>query len=294
MSTTLQTQYDLDLWPANMHFAERLAAYRRDGFTIFRGLHPTERLRAWCEAFPALSARTQFVGGNPNDLTNLLELAPELFLPAVADARLLDFAEAVMGPRVQLDSIHFRKDGSQSRERRLMPVDWHRDMNAVFPPIDGAYLHPLAVNVITYPHGLNDERGPLRVIPGSHVRRLEIPRAARGLPHPEEVLLRPEPGDVVFTHNGLWHSGTCNVTAQPRWFVSVYFHVNWLPPRDNHHGPNLTQLRHAARTRKDIRLLRLLGEDSRRLEREYSTGMEPEEQTWARWIGEERAHAETQ
>ena len=225
------------------------------------------------------------------DLTNLLELAPEHFLPAVADARLLDFAEAVMGPRVQLDSIHFRKDASQPLERRLQPVEWHRDMNAVFPPVDGAYLHPLAVNVITYPHGLTDDSGPFRLIPGSHLRRLEISPDLRFLPHPDEVLLCPEPGDVVFTHNGLWHSGSVNITDQPRWFVSVYLHVNWLPPRDNHHGPNFTQLRKQARAKKDVRLLRLLSEDPRRQEREHGTGMEPEEKTWARWLAQDRSNS---
>jgi hypothetical protein len=288
MNSTLQAQNETVVVPPEMTPEERLAAYRRDGFTIFRGIHPAERLRAWCDAFPGLSERASFLGGDPFDLTNLLELAPELFLPAVADPRLLDFAEAVMGPRVQLDSIHFRMDGSQPPERRLMPVEWHRDMNAVFPPADGAYLHPLAVNVITYPQGLNDDFGPLRVVPGSHVRRLEMSREERLRPHSEEVLLRPNPGDVVFTHNGLWHSGSVNVTTQPRWFVSVYFHVNWLPTRDNHHGPNLSQLRAKARAQKDRRLLRLLGEDERRLEHEHGTGMEPEERTWARWIAQDR------
>jgi hypothetical protein len=288
MTLTVLAEHKPDAAAHEMPMEARLAAYRRDGFTLFRAIHPAERLRAWCEAFPGLSERARFVGAHPTDLTNLLEVAPELFLPAVADSRLLDFAEAVMGPRVQLDSIHFRMDGPQPRERRLMPVEWHRDMNAVFPPADGAYLHPLAVNVITYPHGLTDDSGPLRVIPGSHVRRLELSRDERHRPHPEELLLRPAPGDVVFTHNGLWHSGTANVTSAPRWFVSVYFHVNWLPTRDNHSGPNLTLLRAKARAQKDRRLLRLLGEDDRRLEREHGTGMEPEERTWARWIAQDR------
>src|SRR5471030_101832 len=83
--------------------AERLRAYRRDGFTVFKGVHTRERLDAWLAAFPALSERAQFLGTQPNDLTDLLEHAPEFFLPAVADTGLLDFAEAVMGPRVQLD-----------------------------------------------------------------------------------------------------------------------------------------------------------------------------------------------
>jgi hypothetical protein len=267
---------------------ERLEAYRRDGFTIFKGLHPSERLRSWVAAFSALSARAAFLGRPTEDLTDLLEHAPELFLPAAADCALLDFAEAVMGPRVQLDSIHFRQDSSRPHDKRLTPVHWHRDMNSIFPPADGVYLHPFAVNCITYPNGLNDDTGPFRVIPGSHRRPMSIPHDERTKPHGQEILVRPEPGDVIFTHNGVWHSGTHNVSGQPRWFVSVYYHVNWLPPRDNHHGPNVTQLRHIARQRGDRRLLRLLGEDDRRLAREHATGMEPEEQSWARWLEQER------
>ena len=268
--------------------AQRLRAYRRDGYTVFKGVHSRERLDGWLAAFPALSERAQFLGTHPNDLTDLMEHAPELFLPAIADPGLLDFAEAVMGPRVQLDSIHFRHDATRPLEKRLMPVQWHRDMNAIFPPADGVYLHPLAVNCITYPLGLDDDYGPFRVIPGSHLRPMEIAHDQRTKPHPEEILLRPEPGDVIFTHNGVWHSGTHNVTGRPRWFVSVYYHVNWLPTRDNHQGPNLSRLRNQARARGDRRLLRLLGEDDRRLEREHTTGMEPEERTWARWIEQDR------
>ncbi len=267
---------------------ERLETYRRDGYTVFKSIHSRERLDEWVAAFPVLSNRARILGNDPGDITNLLEQAPELFLPAIADATLLDFAELVMGPRVQLDSIHFRQDASRALERRLLPVYWHRDMNAIFPPAEGVYLHPFAVNCITYPHGLNDDYGPFRVIPGSHLRRMEIPHEKRAHPHPEEILVRPEPGDVIFTHNGVWHSGTQNVSGRPRWFVSVYYHVNWLPTRDNHHGPNVSQLRSQARARGDRRTLRLFGEDDRRVQREHATGMEPEEQSWARWIEQDR------
>ena len=67
---------------------------------------------------------------------------------------------------------------------------------------------------------------------------------------------------------GLWHSGSANITDQPRWFVSVYLHVNWLPPRDNHHGPNFTQLRKQAFARtRTCACYVSLSEDPHRQER---------------------------
>src|SRR3954471_6375578 len=134
---------------AAMTADDRLADYRRDGFTVFPGLHAA-RVAAWREAYPTLRRRFNAPhGGDDGDLVDVVEMAPELFLDAVADPTVLDFAERVMGPRVQLDSVHFRLDPVVPAEQRLRPVHWHRDMDAQFPP-DGAYLHPLAINAITY------------------------------------------------------------------------------------------------------------------------------------------------
>ena len=55
MPATFQSHYDPDCWPASMTAEDRLAAYRRDGFTLFRDIHTAERLRNWCDVFPALS-----------------------------------------------------------------------------------------------------------------------------------------------------------------------------------------------------------------------------------------------
>jgi hypothetical protein len=267
---------------------ERLAAYRRDGFTVFPGLH-AGRVAAWREAYPALRRRFNAPhGGDDGDLVDLVELAPEQFLDAVADPAVLDFAERVMGPRVQLDSVHFRLDPVVPPEQRLRPVHWHRDMDAQFPP-EGAYLHPFAINAITYLQDLDDDLGPFRAIPGSHRRALAIAPRERQAPRPDEILLRPRAGDVIVTHNGLWHSGSCNVSGRPRFFLSCYYHVNWLPTRDNLAGPAVARIKAWARGRGDARLLRLFGEDPLRAQRMHATGMEPEDETWRRWRDEERA-----
>ena len=81
---------------------------------------------------------------------------------------LLDFAEAVMGPFVQMDNLTFIAFPSVSTAAAAGRVSgWHRDIWA-FKPTHAEYVPPLAANAITYLQNLTDEYGPLRVIPGSH------------------------------------------------------------------------------------------------------------------------------
>jgi hypothetical protein len=71
-----------------------LESFKRNGFTIFEGAHPAELLGRWLEAYDDL-CRSE---GESVWLVGTLEVDPELFLPAIANPEILDFAEAVMGP----------------------------------------------------------------------------------------------------------------------------------------------------------------------------------------------------
>ena len=125
--------------------------------------------------------------------------------PALADLlkehllnpHLLDFAELVMGPFVQLDSFEITGFPSRPAEQVNHVADWHRDAfnysdmwanhpsSAHFKP--HPYTAPTACNCLTYLQDMTGESGPLRVVPGSHLDFSHIPAQERDKPHPREV-----------------------------------------------------------------------------------------------------------
>jgi hypothetical protein len=217
-------------------------------------------------------------------------LAP-LAAEHVVDTRMLDFAERVMGPFVQLDS--FEVSGFPIREHGLRGrVDrWHRDAFNVTQTWAGysfeyvqalrPYTPPLACNCLTYLQPMNEETGPLRVIPGSHLDYTHIAKEDEHAPHPREALLDLEAGDMVYTHHELLHSGTWNISNQIRYFLSVYVCRIGLPHRDTFDLPAIHDILTSARARNDRRALRLFGQDHNFIGRE--------EEAWSRWVAEDRA-----
>ena len=149
-------------------------------------------------------------------------------------------------------------------------------------------MPPLACNAITYLQDLTEEFGPLRVLPGSHRNIVAITADKSNLPHPEEVIVPVEAGDVVFTHSALYHSGTPNYSGQPRFFFSLYYNKSWLKCRDNHNGPAVQTIVQKARSNEDRRLMRLFGEDPLLFTRANSGFSRDDEIMWNEWIEEDR------
>lgn len=261
-----------------------LEEYKEHGFTVFLGVYDDATMQSWREEHQRLCAiYDQWWFGN------MLEYAPRLMLPAVANPAILDFAEQVMGPSVQLDNLTLAGFQSVPAEQAAGKVSgWHRDRWGQVPR-SAAFERPLAINAICYLQDLTDEFGPLRVIPGSHRRPITIPPDERNRPHPEERLIHMRAGDVVVTHNYLIHSGTPNTSGNVRYFFSVYYNLTWLKHTDNHGGPRTQALLQEARKRHDRRLMRLLGVDEQLQARANSGFLFPDEQRWAEWAAEDRA-----
>lgn len=277
-----------------MTLDDHLEEYKRNGFTIFRGYMPSERVAEWRSAldpefdrlFPKRpdAPRARIVPLLGHKATR------PLARDHITNSVMLDFAERVMGPYVQLDS--FEVSGFPIREPDLKNhIDrWHRDAfnvtgmwaNYKFTYEQGLrpYTPPLACNCITYLQDMTPETGPLRVVPGSHLDYTEIPKENEFKPHPREQLVSLKAGDMVFTHNELLHSGTWNISNEYRYLLSVYVCRIGLPHRDTFDLPAIREVLDEARNRKDLRILRLFAEDNRFQERE--------ETAWHEMIEEDR------
>ena len=220
---------------------------------------------------------------------NMLEYAPRLMLPAVSNSTLLDFAQRVMGPFVQLDNVTLAAFPPVAPDVAAGGVSgWHRDRWGEVPR-GTDYQRPHAINAISYLQDLTPEYGPLRVVPGSHRRAVEIAPAERAKPHRDEQVLQLKAGDVALTHGNLIHSGTPNTSGKMRYFFSIFFNLSWLRHTDNFAGPNITELKNQARAAGDLRLLRLMGEDEQ-LEnaRQFLFFLDDDEAQWARWCEQDR------
>ena len=267
---------------------EHLAEFKRVGFTLFPGMLDAAWVGEMRAAFNAIADRIPTTDGSrPSVFVDMLEHQPRLVLRALANERLLDFAEMVVGPHVQLESITYRR--TQPDDDDAGPVlGFHRDMFAFFPD-DGVYHRPLLFNALSYLQDLTDDSGPLRIIPGSHMRALRITREEAKRPHPEEVIVYPKAGDVAVFHCSMLHSGSANRSGDYRYLFFLTLNHSWLKQRANFRGPVSQAVIAQARERNDRRLLRLLGVDDQFAQRANCGFLDPDEENWRRWIADDAA-----
>ena len=263
---------------------KRLAQYMRDGFTVFEGVYDEIQMQYWRDeqdrlesvsTAPYAQQRTWWFG-------NMLERAPHLMWPVVSNPLVLDFAEQVVGPFIQLDNLTLAAFPTKEKdEPDAQKCGWHRDRWGHMPT--GHYQRPMSLNAICYLQDLTDQSGPLRVIYGSHIEPVAMTEDERSQPHPCEKLLYLKAGDLVLTHSCLLHSGTPNISGAKRYFFSVYYNISWLKYTDTFDGPNCRQLIAWARERNDHRALRLLGQDDHLQSRANSGFQECDEERWIQW-----------
>lgn len=272
--------------------AYHVACFERDGYTHLTGVFTSEQVTEY-QRMRELAARDwRYTKGTtelPDAVDDLVERFPRSGLEAVAHPILLAFAEAVMGPVVQLDSAVLAADPPVEPNHRLEPVVWHRDRFGFFPL--GVYTRPHSIVLISYLQEMTDEVGPLRVIPGSHREPVAINLDARTTPHPAEVLVRTVPGDVVVVHHNVLHSGTRNVSDGERRFLGFIYNMSSLIQRDNFDGPNCQALIATARRTNNRRILRLLGQDPLVVPRQNSGFVQPHTTYWPTWHEEDERYA---
>ena len=263
---------------------ERLQDYRRDGYTLFERVFDETIVAALRDEMDRLEAAHEGQFAQPRSwwFGNVLERSPALMWPVVANEVLVGFAEAVFGPFVQLDNLTLAAFPPVGDSVEPSAVSgWHRDRWSHMP--NGRYERPLAVNAICYLQDLDEHNGPLRVVPDSHIQPEAIEAGEGQRAIRDERLLYPRAGDVVFTHNGLLHSGTPNRSSAKRYFMSIYYNHSWLKHTDTFDGPNCRQLIAWARRRGDHRALRLLGQDAHLQARGNSGFVRPDEERWRDW-----------
>ncbi len=273
-------------WDTTAHYEE----FKSQGFTVMKGMYSKEVLSGIAEKFYELREEEAALVDNGKLclISNMIERRPKLFLPIMANPAVIDLIELIIGPFVQIsDSVIFCMDPISHEEAQGKVNGWHRDRYSEVPS-DGVYHRPRGMNALCYLQDLTDEYGPLRVIPGSHMRAMTLEDSEKGVPHAEEVLIHIQAGDVVVFHNALLHSGSPNTSGKPRIHMGGSYIPTWMKPFDNHNGPNVQKLIKQARARNDHRMLRLFGVDDHMEKRMNSNFLKQDEVVWKEWAARDR------
>ena len=265
---------------------QHLEEFKTIGFTLFPKMLDDDWVAQMRAAFEEIADRIPNPDGSRSaTFVDVLEHKPDLVLSAMSNPRLLDFAEMIVGPHVQLESITYRRTAPQPADTKPV-LGFHRDMFAEFPQ-EGVYHRPLLFNALSYLQDLDDENGPLRILPGTHMKAMSLTPEERTQPHPDEVILYPQAGDIAVFHNAMLHSGTANYSDDHRYLFFLTMNHSWLKHRANYTGPVSESVKARARHTGNRRLLRLLGEDPLFVPRANSGFNEPDEEMWKKWIGED-------
>ena len=265
---------------------QHLEEFKTIGFTLFPKMLDDDWVAQMRAAFEEIADRIPNPDGSRSaTFVDVLEHKPDLVLSAMSNPRLLDFAEMIVGPHVQLESITYRRTAPQPADTKPV-LGFHRDMFAEFPQ-EGVYHRPLLFNALSYLQDLDDENGPLRILPGTHMKAMSLTPEERTQPHPDEVILYPQAGDIAVFHNAMLHSGTANYSDYHRYLFFLTMNHSWLKHRANYTGPVSESVKARARHTGNRRLLRLLGEDPLFVPRANSGFNEPDEEMWKKWIGED-------
>ncbi|RAP78433.1 phytanoyl-CoA dioxygenase family protein [Paenibacillus montanisoli] len=276
----------------SIDLTKHVAEFQENGYTVFHGLFDKEQVAKWKDAFH--QHRIELFGDvvHPHNINipDMVERSPDLMLSMSANGILLDFLESIMGPFIQIGSHGFNGLAPQPEEAvKSAVVGWHRDQFN-FMPRGTDYQIPRQVLALTYLEDMTAENGPLRVIPGSHRKTIEIQPHERYLPHPDEVVLSLKAGDVI-VFSGVLHSAGYNTSDKYRIWLGGMYGFSWYKhPNSNFDGPNVRRLIQQAAERDDRRMLRLLGVFGLMDQGRINYGcLDPDEVKWKKWIEEDKA-----
>lgn len=140
------------------------------------------------------------------------------FIELVEHPPILDRIKGIFGTQAQLLQYDLLRQGAHHTGKER---SWHRDFT--FPGD-----RPLSINTIIMLNEMTEERGPTRVIPGTHLGEAVPSPEQVNQPLPGEVPVYAQPGDAVFINGAIWHTGGINKTDGIRRGIYIYYGYWWL------------------------------------------------------------------
>jgi ectoine hydroxylase-related dioxygenase (phytanoyl-CoA dioxygenase family) len=159
----------------------------------------------------------------------------DIFRNIYAHPRVLEVVEAIMGAEIRASMVNARDVPPHTGVR--MP--FHMDSDG------GRHRDEKGFNAATAIWMLDDftiENGATAIIPGSHLLDQSPKQVLDDLnaPHPDEIVITGQAGDVLVFNGHCWHAGRPNVTSGHRRALLVHYLREDVPRRANrrqHLGP---------------------------------------------------------
>jgi hypothetical protein len=214
-----------------MNLDEALLHLKLDGWCVLDGIIPPSQVAAIRQSVQSAVES----GGSSVSLagvgarTGLLAF-DQSFSPYLADRRILDVAEALLGKPVRI-SFTTAIVNYPGNERGLWHADWPFNQNTaghIPAPYPDMVAHLTTIWMLS---SFSPETGGTLVVPGSH-RSPDNPTGDNGVdparPYPTEIHAAGRAGSVLIFDSRLWHSISPNVSDQARVGMAVRYAPWWL------------------------------------------------------------------
>lgn len=157
-----------------------------------------ERLREATERVASEEGAKAGLGGF--FLRHLMDKDEE-FLRLLDHPKFLPLARLMLGPQVRALPVTARVAVPGEKDQQ---VEWHIHQRLVPRPLPPFFSQPVVLDTLIYLDDVDEETGPLQVVPGSHrITQEGIPSKVGDLPL--QVTLMPKAGDAIMLHGNLWH-----------------------------------------------------------------------------------------
>jgi ectoine hydroxylase-related dioxygenase (phytanoyl-CoA dioxygenase family) len=233
--------------------AEQLAAYRRDGYVVARGMFSPEEvelIRTTAENDDALHKAAYFrsdANGSRTRMTVWNHPGDDIFGLFSRCERIVDSMEAIIGEEV----YHYNSKLNAKEPREGGAWEWHQDYGYWYA---SGCLFPRMATCILALDPSTRENGCLEVLEGSHLAgRIEHKTSGKQvsadperMPHLlqalEHVHVEQDPGDVLFFDANMLHASSANASDKRRWVLISCYNAKSNSPYKAHHHPGYTKL----------------------------------------------------
>ncbi len=216
---------------------EELQHFDREGYLVREQLFTGEPLKALQHALDRLEERESGTfrdSGKPSwghIPRHLMDKDP-VFLNLLKFSPVLSVARAMMGPLVRLRGLSARISYPATTPHQ---TPWHQHLRVISKPLPPWFSRPHGLDALIYLDDLNEDTGPVALVPGSHNWLHREPPKDAYQPVDGELVIRVQAGGAVLIHSNLWHRGLPTRKTKRRMLILSYT-PTWLR-KSPHGGP---------------------------------------------------------
>ncbi len=180
---------------------EDITRFTEDGYLHLPGALSVAQTAALTVAVERIAeAESSKAGGGGIFLRHLMD-KDQAFLNLLEHPQFLPIARVMLGPMVRALPVTARiaVPGEENQA-----VEWHIHQRLVPNPMPPFFSQPVVIDTLIYLDDVDEETGPLQVLPGSH-RMTQEALLDKSADQPGQVTLMPKAGDAIMTHGNVWH-----------------------------------------------------------------------------------------